>query len=105
VVELDKNMFESLLQSSTATQKRTSSKCAWDEVMDALQKDGRVLSTRQLFEEFVEKREDAVKLYRTKEWLHKQFEEEKTCLRVYKDGRYWWTFNPTMVKAFFSRKG
>jgi len=93
-------VFEKLLKKGY-TKAAKHGKADWDEILKTLQSDGNIHTTTKIWEDYVKK---AVARVRCKNWLHQQFEKDHTCLRVYRNGRYFWTFNATLVEKFFSKK-
>lgn len=93
---MDKNAFRALLESGTPTKRAPAGKANWEKILAALQKDGSILTTSTIWEKFVKKE---VNRLRTKDWLH-QKAEEGVCLRVYRMGQYYWTFNKELVEQY-----
>jgi len=69
-------------------------KMNWNKLLKALKKDGGIHTTTKVWEDFVSKE---VNRYRTKEKLH-QFHDQGKVARIYKDGRYYWSANPVIIK-------
>jgi len=96
---MDEKLFRQLLEKGV-TKARPHGKANWNKIRNQLTKDGGIYTTSQIWEQFVKR---VVNRYRCKEWLHEQA-EKGICLRAYKGGQYYWTFNPELVEKY-AKKG
>jgi len=91
-MSLDKKTFLEMLGKGQ-TKAPKARRADWDEKYAVALTSKGIFTTTEFWESIVKKE---VNRYRTKEVLH-QWSEEKKVARIYKNGQYYWCFDPEVL--------